>query len=192
MRIILASSSPRRKELLSLMGLDFEIIKPENDEDMKQKVKFTKLSEILSQQKAQEVFDKTSGDRIVIGSDCMVYAKNKLLGKPKNDSDAFNMIKLISGSWHKVVTGLCVMIEKQGIKKVYTTHDVTKVKFKKLSNDTINDYLEKKDHIDKAGAYAIQGKSGMYIEKINGNISTVIGIPTHKLYDILKQENILK
>lgn len=192
MKIILASSSPRRKELLTLMGLDFEVIKPVNDEDMTQKMKYTKLSEVLSEQKAKEVFDKTTGDRIVIGSDCMVFAKNRILGKPKNDKDAFGMIKLISGSWHKVVTGLCVIVEKNGIQKIYNTHDVTKVKFKKISDETINDYLTKGDHIDKAGAYAIQGKSGMYIDKINGNLSTVVGIPTHKLYEILKQENILK
>ncbi|MBO5884265.1 MAG: septum formation protein Maf [Clostridia bacterium] len=192
MKIILASSSPRRKELLSLMGLEFEVVKPENDEDMKQKIKFTKLSEILSEQKAKEVFDKTNGDRIVIGSDCMVFSKNKLLGKPQDDKAAFDMIKLISGSWHKVVTGLCVMVERNGEQKIYNTHDVTKVKFKKLNTEAINDYLSKNDHSDKAGAYAIQGKAGMYVEKINGNLSTVVGIPTHKLYDILKQENILK
>ena len=89
MKIILASSSPRRKELLTLMGLEFEIIKPENDEDMTQKVNFRRLSEILSLQKAEEVFNKTSGDRVVIGSDCMVYINKTLLGKPKSKIEAF-------------------------------------------------------------------------------------------------------
>ena len=192
MKIILASSSPRRKELLELMGVEFEIMKPVNDEDMTQKMKVTKLSEELSRQKAQEIFDKTQGDRLIIGSDCMVHINNKLLGKPKDDNDAFDMIKSISGKWHHVVTGLCVIVEKDGNKKTYLTHDVTSVKFKKLSDETINEYLKRGDHRDKAGAYAIQGVGGMFVDKIKGNLSTVVGIPTHKLYEILKQENILK
>lgn len=192
MKIILASSSPRRKELLSLMGVQFEIIKPVKDEDMTQKMSIYKLSEVLSKQKAQEVFDNLAGDRIVIGSDCMVFLKNKKIGKPKDRQDAFNMISSLSGNWHKVVTGLCVMVQKGDQTKTYLTHETTKVKFKKLDKQTIEDYLDGSEYMDKAGAYAVQGKSGMFIEKINGNISTVIGLPTNILHDILKQEKILK
>ena len=191
MKIILASSSPRRKELLTLMGLEYEIIKPENDENMAQKLDFRKLSEVLSLQKAQEVFDKTSGDRVVIGSDCMVYINKTLLGKPKDKEDAFKMLKKLSNKYHKVVTGLSVIIEKDNNIKKFITHDVAKVKFKKLTDDEINKYLSFDEYKDKAGSYAIQGKSGVFVEKIIGNMTTIIGLPIHKLYEILKSQNIM-
>ena len=193
MRIILASSSPRRKELLSLMGIkDFEIITPKKDEDMTVKMSINKLSEILSKQKAQEVFDSTSGDRLVIGSDCMVSFEGKKLGKPHDRLDAYNMLSSLSGKWHNVVTGLCVMVQDGDRQTTYLTHSVTRVKFKKLSSDGINAYLDTNEYKDKAGAYAIQGTSGMFVEKIIGNMSTVIGLPTNKLYDIFIKENLLK
>jgi len=191
MKIILASSSPRRKELLTLMGLEYEIIKPQNEENMSQKLDFRKLSELLSTQKAQEVFDKTSGDRVVIGSDCMVYINKTLLGKPKDKQDAFIMLKKLSNNTHKVVTGLSVLIEKNGIINKFVTHDVAKVKFKKLTDEEINNYLTLDEYKDKAGSYAIQGKSGVFVEKIIGNMTTIIGLPTHKLYNILKSQNIM-
>ena len=143
-------------------------------------------------QKAKEIFDQTSGDRLIIGSDCMVYKNKTLLGKPKDDNDAFKMLSSLSGSWHKVVTGLCVMVSKNGEERVYKTCDVTNVKFKKLSKESILSYIATGEPKDKAGAYAIQGKAGMFVEKVKRNLSTVIGIPTHKLYDILKEEQILK
>lgn len=191
MKIILASSSPRRKELLSLMGLNFEIMKPEYDEDMTQKVNFKKLSEILSYNKAKEIFNKTSGNRVVIGSDSMVYINKTLLGKPKSKTEAISMLKKLSNKHHKVVTGLSVLIEKDGQIKEYVTNDVSKVKFKKLTNEDIETYLSFDEYKDKAGSYAIQGKGGIFVEKINGNMTTIIGLPIHKLYNILKTENIM-
>lgn len=191
MKIILASQSPRRKELLSLMGLDFEIMPSNAEEDMKQKMSYEKLSEVLSEQKARDIFEKTTGDRVVVGSDCMVYVKGKLFGKPKGDQEAIKMLKTLSNSWHKVVTGLCVLIERDGKVTRYCTHDVTKVKFIKLTDQMISNYLKTGEHRDKAGAYAVQGYSGMFIQKIDGNYSTVIGLPTHKLFQILHNENLI-
>lgn len=191
MKIILASQSPRRKELLSLMGLDFEIMPSNAEEDMKQKMSYEKLSEVLSEQKARDIFEKTTGDRVVVGSDCMVYVKGKLFGKPKDDQEAIKMLKTLSNSWHKVVTGLCVLIERGGKVTRYCTHDVTKVKFIKLTDQMISNYLKTGEHRDKAGAYAVQGYSGMFIQKIDGNYSTVIGLPTHKLFQILHNENLI-
>ena len=191
MKIILASQSPRRRELLSLMGVDFEVMPSDTEEDMKQKCSVAKLSEILSEQKAKDIFDKTSGNRVVIGSDCMVYADNKIYGKPKNDDDAKQMLKTLSGNWHKVVTGLCVFVERDGIITKYRTHDITKVKFVTLDNTMIDNYLKTGEHKDKAGAYAVQGYSGVFVEKLSGNYSTVIGIPTHKLFKILHEENLV-
>ncbi len=191
MKIILASSSPRRQTLVSQMVKDFEIIVPVKEEDMTQKMCMTKLCETLSVQKAQEVFEKTSGDRVVIGSDCMVALKNKRLGKPHNKDDAEKMLKLLSSRWHKVYTGLCVIIEKNGQTKKYLTHDVSKVKFKKLSQQDIDWYLSFDEYKDKAGSYAVQGISNVFVKKIHGNLSTIIGLPAHKLYEILKNEKLI-
>lgn len=191
MKIILASTSSRRKELLTQMGIEFEVKAPEIEEDMSQKVNFKKLSEILSKQKCEDVFNRTKGNRLVIGSDCMVYINKHLLGKPHSREDAINMLTMLSGKWHKVVSGLCVMVQDKNGTREYLCHDVTKVKFKKLSTLDIERYIDGGEYIDKAGSYAIQGGAGMFVEKIVGNLSTVIGIPTHKLHDILKQENIL-
>ncbi len=191
MKIILASTSSRRKELLTQMGIEFEVKAPEIEEDMSQKVNFKKLSEILSKQKCEDVFNSTKGNRLVIGSDCMVYINKHLLGKPHSREDAINMVTMLSGKWHKVVSGLCVMVQDKNGTREYLCHDVTKVKFKKLSTLDIERYIDSGEYIDKAGSYAIQGGAGMFVEKIVGNLSTVIGIPTHKLHDILKQENIL-
>lgn len=191
MKIILASTSPRRKELLTQMGIEFEVKAPEIEEDMSQKVNFKKLSEILSKQKCEDVFNRTKGNRLVIGSDCMVYINKHLLGKPHSREDAINMLTMLSGKWHKVVSGLCVMVQDKNGTREYLCHDVTKVKFKKLSTLDIERYIDSGEYADKAGSYAIQGGAGMFVEKIVGNLSTVIGIPTHKLHDILKQENIL-
>ena len=191
MKIILASTSSRRKELLTQMGIEFEVKAPEIEEDMSQKVNFKKLSEILSKQKCEDVFNRTKGNRLVIGSDCMVYINKHLLGKPHSREDAINMLTMLSGKWHKVVSGLCVMVQDKNGTREYLCHDVTKVKFKKLSTLDIERYIDAGEYIDKAGSYAIQGGAGMFVEKIVGNLSTVIGIPTHKLHDILKQENIL-
>jgi septum formation protein len=118
----------------------------------------------------------------------MVYARGKVFGKPKDDADAKNMLKALSNGWHRVVTGLCVLVERNGQVKKYCTHDVTRVKFVKLTDQVVANYLKTGEHKDKAGAYAIQGYSGVFVEKINGNYSTVIGLPTHKLFDILHQE----
>lgn len=190
-KIILASKSPRRCELMELMGLKFEIIPSLKEEDNNQKLSIKKLSESLAFQKADDVFNLTNGNRVVVGSDTLVCIKGKVLGKPKNKEEAFGMLKLLSGNTHKVITSLCVIIEKDGNKKTYTTHDVSRVRFINLSDQEIEDYLTLDEYKDKAGAYAVQGRSGMFIQKIKGTYATVMGLPTHKLYKILHKENIM-
>ncbi|MBE5745838.1 MAG: septum formation protein Maf [Clostridiales bacterium] len=190
-KIILASKSPRRRELIELMGLKCEIMPSDAEEDNNQKIKLVKLSESLSLLKAQDVFDKTSGNRVVIGSDTLVCVNGKYLGKPKNREEGFKMLKSLSGNTHKVITSLCVIIEKDGEVKTYNTHDISKVTFLKLSDETINNYLDCGEYQDKAGAYAIQGRSGMFIKNINGSFASVMGLPTHILYEILKKENLI-
>ena len=191
MKIILASKSPRRSELLELMGLKFEIVPSDAEEDNTQKIKLTKLSESLAYLKAKDVFDKTSGNRVVIGSDTLVSVGGKLFGKPKDRVEGFNMLKALSGNTHKVITSLSVLIEKGGEVKEYTTHDISKVTFLKLDDEIINNYLDLGEYKDKAGAYAIQGRSGMFVKQIKGSYASIMGLPTHLLYQILYKENLI-
>ena len=101
------------------------------------------------------------------------------------------MLKSLSGKTHKVITSLCVIIQKDGEIKTYNTHDIAKVTFIKLDDETISNYLDCGEYKDKAGAYAIQGRSGMFIKKINGSFASVMGLPTHILFEILKEENLI-
>lgn len=191
MKIVLASASPRRKELLSSMGVEFETIVSDIEEKMDDKLNYKKMAEELSFQKAQNVFNTLQGDRLVIGSDTMVVYKNKIFGKPKDKEEAKQMLMQLSGKSHVVVTGLCVLINRADEQIKYVTHEVTKVHFKRISEKDIETYIATGEPMDKAGAYAIQGISGKFIDKINGNYASVVGLPTNKLFDILKKENIL-
>ena len=191
MKIILASKSPRRVELMHNLGLTFEIMPSQKEEDMSAKLSLGKLSENLAKQKAEDIYTQTTGDRCVVGSDTMVALGRNIFGKPKNDDDAALMLKKLSGRWHKVYTSLCVIIQNENVKKEYLLHDVCRVKFKKLTDDMIQKYLKVGEHKDKAGAYGMQGYSGAFVEKIDGNYSTVIGLPVHKLYEILYKENLI-
>ena len=191
MKIILASKSPRRSELLNLMGVNFEIVPSDAEENNNQKIKLTKLSESLAKLKAKDVFDKTNGNRVVIGSDTLVSVNGKLFGKPKTKEEAFFMLKTLSGNTHKVITSLSVHLENEGAVKEYTTHDIAKVTFINLTDKEINKYLEFDEYKDKAGAYAVQGRSGMFIKQIKGSFATVMGLPTHLLYEILHKENLI-
>lgn len=191
MKIYLASQSPRRKELLELMGLTFDCIPSTKDEEMTDTEDLTHLSERLAKQKAEDIFSNLSGDRIVIGSDTLVCLDGKKFGKPKDEDDAKYMLKSLSGNWHEVISSLSVMIERDGRQNEYLTSAITKVKFIELSDKMIDNYIKTKEPMDKAGAYAIQGRASVFIEKIDGSYSSVIGLPTHLLFDILKKENVL-
>ena len=191
MRIILASYSPRRKELLSSICENFEIIPSKKEEDMSQKMSIKNLSKSLAKQKAQDIFDQTTGDRVVIGSDSMVCLKNKIYGKPKNKDEAKSMLCSLSGKWHFVISGICVIIERNGKQTTYCDYEISKVKFAKLTQNDIDSYLLKDEYKDKAGAYAIQGLAGKFVEKIKGNYANIVGLGTAKLYNIFKQENLL-
>ncbi len=189
MKIILASASPRRRELLAKIVPDFEVIVSGVDEilepNLTPKEQVTKLAYI----KAKDVFDKTNGNRIVIGSDTMVAKDNKIYGKPKNEDNAKKMIReLCSGNGtHSVYTGLTILVEENGIYKEYKTCDEAKVHFKEISDEEIQRWIDTGKAMDKAGAYAMQEEFGVFVDKIEGNFSTIIGFPIHIVYDILKK-----
>lgn len=189
MRIILASASPRRKELLKLVVPEFEVIASNIEETLKEELKPEEQAERLSYIKAKDVYESTTGDRIIIGSDTIVVKNNKIYGKPQNKEHAKQMLKeLINGDRaHKIITGLSVIIEENGQYKEYKTHDEIKVYLKNMSDKEIDTWLNTGHAMDKAGAYGIQNEFCVFVEKLEGNYMSAVGLPTHKLYDIIRE-----
>ena len=188
MRIILASGSPRRKELLSMFVPEFEVIVSNADESLEEGIIPEDQVMRLSYIKAKSVYDKLEGDRIVIGSDTIVVKNNKIYGKPKSKEEAKQMIKeLLEGDkTHYVMTGLSVLIMDGDIEKEFKTYDKVKVYFGDISDEEIDWWVNSGKAIDKAGAYGIQDGFCVFIDKIEGNYSSVVGLPTHRLYEIIK------
>ena len=188
MRIILASQSPRRKELLSLIVPKFEIMVSNQEETLNEALSVEGQVTEIAYAKAKNVYDRTEGDRIVIGSDTIVTKNGKIYGKPKNRNHAKEMIKeLITGDKvHKIITWLSVIIEQDGKIKEYKTYDTVKVYLKDISDEEIEKWLDTGNAMDKAAAYGIQNEFCVHVEKIEGNYTSALGLPTHKLYDILK------
>ena len=195
MRIILASGSPRRKELLEKIVSDFEVIKSNFEEDnlKKEERNPAKLVENLSKLKGEEVYSRmnVNEDFVIISSDTMVFCDEKLLGKPKDEKEAFDMIKMLQNNIHTVYTGMYVIIKKNDQVEKILTHSKTDVYFRKISDKEILDYIKEEDVLDKAGAYAIQGKAKEFVEKIEGSYNTVVGFDIEKLKEILEKYKII-
>lgn len=189
MKIILASTSPRRKELLKLIVPQFEIIVSNVEEILQKELTPEEQSIRLAYMKAKDIYEKTKGDRIIIGADTLVTKSKKIFGKPKDEADAKKMLKelLENDITHSVITGLCVIVEKDGIYKEYKTYDKVKVFLKEMSDEEIDKWINTGKAMDKAAAYGIQNEFCVFVEKIEGNYTTVVGLPTHKVYDILCQ-----
>lgn len=182
MKYILASGSPRRKELLKFVLDDFEIITADIKEICPDNLKPTECPEYLALEKARNVA-KNNSDSVVIGSDTAVFSDNKMLGKPKNELEAEKMLKSLSGKTHSVITG-CAIIK--GEKEISFSTE-TKVKFLKLSDAQIKDYIKTKEPLDKAGAYGIQGYGSLLVESITGDYFNVVGLPISRLNIELKK-----
>ncbi|MEM4397635.1 MAG: Maf family protein [Candidatus Woesearchaeota archaeon] len=184
-KIILASKSPRRRKLLEdIFGEDI-IIHPSNiDENSIKEKDPIRLAKKLAFLKAKEV-SKFYDRGIIIAADSFVVYKNKILGKPKDKKDAFNMLKLQSGKKTKVITGLCVIdLNKQ---KEYLTYDITEIKMTKMHDEEILNYIKTGDPLDKAGSFGMQSKGSIFVEKINGCYSNVVGLPMPKLLKIIRK-----
>ena len=190
MKIILASQSPRRKELLKLIVPTFEIIVSNQKEILNDELSVEEQVTQIAYDKAKNVYDRTKnkGDRIVIGSDTIVTKNGKIYGKPKNRDHAKEMIKelITENKMHKIITGLCVFVEKEGRLKEYKTYDEVKVYLKDITDKEIEKWLDTGNAMDKAAAYGIQNEFCVHVEKIEGNYTSALGLPTHKLYDIIK------
>ena len=172
MKIILASKSPRRKELLSQIIDDFEIDVSNSDEKYPKRLSKKKIPLYLAKQKALEVYNRHQ-DCLVIGSDTVVIVKNQVLGKPKDKEDAIKMISLLQGKTHLVVTGVYLK-SKNFTKKI---RSISKVTFKKMTPEEIDRYCELDTIYDKAGAYAIQGEAKDLITKTKGSYYGIVGLP---------------
>jgi septum formation protein len=178
--IILASGSPRRKELLERLNIDFDIIVSDLDEDSIEQSKPDDFVEKLAYEKAKSVSMLTNKDSLVIGCDTVVVYNNEILGKPKNNEQAISFLKKLSGSNHQVYSGIAIIDTKSNNK--YLSHEITDVYMKELSNDEIAYYIQTGEPFDKAGAYGIQGIGSLFIEKISGDYYNVMGLPLNKLY----------
>ncbi|WP_157208038.1 Maf-like protein [Mariniflexile maritimum] len=180
--IILASGSPRRQEFFKTLGLDFEIRLKPVIEDYPIRLKHFEISDYLAQLKALPYKKELNANDILITSDTIVWHNNQALGKPKNEADAFQMIKSLSNTTHEVITSVCFTTKT--FEK--TLNAVTKVTFKNLTDEEINFYIKTCKPFDKAGAYGIQEWIGLIgVTKIEGSYFNVMGLPTHLLYKTL-------
>ena len=184
--IYLASQSPRRKQLMELTGKAF-IVKPANvDENVPENFTPVMTVEYLSQIKAEALYNEIEIDDIIIGADTVVVFQNEIFGKPTDDDDAFRMLKKLSGNVHNVITGITFIKKKEGRKLQKTFSCTTQVKFFTLTDNEIKSYIETGEHKDKAGAYGIQEKGALFVEKINGDFFNVVGLPVAQLSKELK------
>lgn len=185
MKIILASASPRRKELLGKTGLEFEIIPAKGEEVITQTLPWEVVKE-LSFQKAKEIAELQTEECIVIGSDTIVAKGEKIMGKPKNEANAFEMLSEIAGDVHQVYTGVTLIRTGEDAKTV-TFAEKTEVYLYPMNEQEIRAYIASGDCMDKAGAYGIQGDFAIHVKGIEGDYYNVVGLPIGKVYQELKQ-----
>lgn len=183
-QIILASKSPRRKHLLENIGLKFKIVPSDINEDLIPLSSPRKYAENLSKEKAKKVAQKYK-DAIIIGADSIVIFKGEIIGKPKSMKNAKEILRKLSGQKHLVITGFTVLDSKAG--KSITKSVLSYVFFKPLSEKEIDAYVKSKEPMGKAGAYAIQEKAGMFIEKVEGDFFNVFGLPIFALCKTLQE-----
>ncbi len=179
LKIILASKSSRRKHLLSRVLNNFKVIDSKLDESKVKIEKPSKYCKKLAQLKARKIAQNHSND-IIIGADTIVYFKKKILGKPKDYNEAFNMLKKLSGQTHTVYTGVSILSINQNLNVNFS--EKTNVTFYEISDNQIDLYITNNNPYDKAGSYGIQDGSQLFVKSINGNYENVIGLPISKIY----------
>ncbi len=182
--IVLASASPRRKELLAITGLQFTVCESDYEEDLTLPLQPRKLARVLSRKKAEDVARRFENS-LIIAADTFIVFRDSLLGKPRNERDAGMMLKMLSGKSHSVITGFTLI--DTGSEKHLSRSVETKVYFKKLAAKEIRAYVRSKEPLGKAGAYAIQGLGSVFIEKIEGDYFNVVGLPLCALAESLKK-----
>mgnify|MGYP000061584076 CR=1 FL=1 len=182
MKLILASASPRRRELLKILGLDFEVIPSQVEEKITAKEP-TLIVTSLAEQKARDVAKRVK-EGLVIGADTIVTLEGTILGKPKSKEEAAKMLSMLSGKEHHVITGVALIdVTSQ---KSLVDYELTKVFFRDLTAEEIESYVRTNEGFDKAGAYAIQGIGSLLVKGIEGCYFNVVGLPLTKIYLLLK------
>ena len=175
MKVILASQSPRRRELLSILFDEFDILVSDADESLPNRSPAECVMEI-ARRKLIDVKAKAD-DALIIAADTVVALDNKILGKPCDEEDAFNMLSSLSGREHTVYTGVAIALSD----KISVFAEETKVTFRNISADTIRSYIKTGEPMDKAGSYGIQNKGALFVEKIDGDYFNVVGLPVCRL-----------
>ena len=188
-RIILASASPRRLEIMNKHGIEPLVIPQDTDEHLPEGIGMTEAVEILAAQKARACYDVLKDDPrydgyLIIGADTIVW-KDEIMGKPVDADDAFRMLDKIRGTFHYVVTGICMIDKSSGHETLLS--DVTTVHCTAYSDDDIRNYISMAEPYDKAGSYAIQGYFGRYIDHIDGDYENVVGLPFYRIESALKE-----
>ena len=185
-KLVLASKSPRRAELLRAVGWEFEAVAANIDETRMESEDAVSYVKRLAQSKAETVAKKISNPALVLGADTVVVIDKEVLGQPRDDEDACRMLKLLSGRWHEVLTGLA-LVRVRNSPRVLVNHETTRVRFCEMSVDEIDWYVSTGEPKDKAGAYAIQGRGGLFIEEIEGDYFNIVGLPVRLLYELSRK-----
>ena len=191
MTVVLASKSPRRRQLLEMLCVEnLRIVPATGEEKVPQNAGPEEIVRTLSEAKACEISERLAAENdrpdIIISADTIVWLDGKLLGKPHNEREAADMLSSLSGKTHEVYTGLCVICED----RIVSECERTEVCFRELSTDEIDAYIRTGEPMDKAGAYGIQGKGSLLVEHINGDFFNVMGLPVCRLGRILKEQGV--
>ncbi len=183
-RLVLASSSPRRAEILRAVGWPFEAVAADVDEAVRGGEEVSEYVERLACEKAEAVAERRASG-LVLGADTTVAVGGQMLGKPTDTEDARRMLRLLSGRWHDVLTGVALVRAETG--EVLVAHELTRVRFAPLADDEIEWYVATGEPADKAGAYAVQGRAALFIEEIEGDYWNVVGLPVRLVYKLAEE-----
>ena len=186
-KILLASASPRRKQIFRDLGLDFEVALPDGSLEQKKgdPVRVAVENSVIKVRNVLENIRDGKTRYLISGFDTILYFKNKIFGKPLDTDEAFYFISTLSGKVHRIITGICIIDSITG--RLVTGKEITKVGFRNLEPDEIRNYLAKESVLDKAGAYNIAGPGALLVEKVQGCLFNVIGVPVFKYMDLLER-----
>ncbi|MCU6735427.1 Maf family protein [Diplocloster agilis] len=189
-RIVLASASPRRRELLSQIGLAYEVLPSQKEEASKAREPSELVTE-LSAQKAGDIASSIEGPALIIGADTVVCHNGQILGKPRSEEEAAGMLAFLQGDTHQVYTGVTLILKSGAKNREVHFTEMTEVEFGPMDESEIREYIATGEPMDKAGAYGIQGFAARYIVAVRGDYSNVVGLPVARLYRELKKLDVL-
>lgn len=191
MKVILASSSPRRKALMDLGRFEYEVLVSDFEEMRNATLSIEEQSKDLAYQKAKIIYDNTQGDRTIIAADTLVVQGDNVFGKPVDRDDAIRMLRELQGKKHYIYTSIAVLIENKGKEKEYKELHKTAVYVRPMNDLEIAEYIATEMPYDKAGSYGIQDSFSIFIDRIEGNYTSALGLPIQRIYEILKENGIV-